>query len=362
MKFSFNFFFFILLFSCTSKTVPQGDPSFQTYTGQTGNYQVTLHLAKDSNFSGYLNFADLPYPLLMNDNPDAKNAGDSIYLYGGVRPLSVDLRAILTGDRLFCTMILNRDDSTDETIDIELNPDKNSTRFDYVSFSQTKLLPDSLQNKSDFRYSSSTIWPENNTDHKEDYKSEILLLAGFGTNDSTMIDMLREDAEKSYHEWKKQTDSLTVKEASEYGMSLSREILQQTLVMYESKKTITFAKFVYEYTGGAHGNYGTITLNSDKKTGKHIKLEDVLMPEGIAALPNLLDQAARKLYKIGNNKKLDENGFFVDRIKPSENFYLTESGIGFIYGPYELRSYADGQIALFVPAKSLKPYITANYF
>lgn len=145
-------------------------------------------------------------------------------------------------------------------------------------------------------------------------------------------------------------------ETAEMGMSLSQEQDTRTMVMFENAKLITLAAFYSTYTGGAHGNYSTATVSLLKDTGKVLALTDVLTPAGINALPTLLDAVARAQYGVTNRLPLDQNGFNVNTIKPSENFFVTSSGIGFLYPPYELRSFADGEITLQVPAAILANY------
>ena len=127
--------------------------------------------------------------------------------------------------------------------------------------------------------------------------------------------------------------------------------------MYENAKYITLANFNSGYMGGAHETYATTISTFNKQTSKKLALTDILNTAGIQALPKLLDQAAREQFAVKNIKPLNQNGFLVTRILPNQNFYLTETGIGFIYAPYSIKSFADGEINLLVPFKALKAYL-----
>lgn len=72
------------------------------------------------------------------------------------------------------------------------------------------------------------------------------------------------------------------------------------------------------------------------------------------------DRVARLQYGVQNNKPLDQNGFLVNKIEPNQNFYVTDNGIGFIYAPYAIKSFADGEINLLVPLTVLKAYLQAG--
>ena len=98
-----------------------------------------------------------------------------------------------------------------------------------------------------------------------------------------------------------------------------------------------------------------------KQNGKQLILADVLNAEGIRRLPSLLDQVARFQYDIKNNKPLDENGFMVKKIEVTKNIYVTGACVGFVYLPYEIKSFAEGEINLVVPFTILKPYLLPGY-
>lgn len=53
--------------------------------------------------------------------------------------------------------------------------------------------------------------------------------------------------------------------------------------------------------------------------------------------------------------------YFADRIMPNGNFILTHKGITFNYTPYEIASYAEGEVLLFVPYSSIKELLTPAF-
>ncbi|MEO7121338.1 MAG: DUF3298 domain-containing protein, partial [Ginsengibacter sp.] len=169
------------------------------------------------------------------------------------------------------------------------------------------------------------------------------------------------EIKKAAEIWKKQNNNITPKEASEMGASLSEDEETSVKVMYENKYYITLAEFNYSFTGGAHGNYGTTLVTINKKNNRTMKLSDVLNAKGILRISAYLDKAARLQYGVKNNKPLDQNSFFVKKIIPSKNIYITSTGIGFLYGPYELRSFADGEVNLLVPFKELISYLQPSF-
>ena len=57
----------------------------------------------------------------------------------------------------------------------------------------------------------------------------------------------------------------------------------------------------------------------------------------------------RKYRKIPDSLSLTEAGYFSDIISPSENFYINNGGIGFIYNPYEVSPFAYGIHNIYIP-------------
>lgn len=120
-------------------------------------------------------------------------------------------------------------------------------------------------------------------------------------------------------------------------------------IIYNTNDILSIEFFAYYYTGGAHGGYGSIYRNIDLKTGKTISLDDILKTGYKDELSEILTKSLRKQYGMNEKDILADNGFFVEKIDPSSNYYLTNKGIGFVYNPYEIASFANGTIDIFVP-------------
>jgi len=48
-------------------------------------------------------------------------------------------------------------------------------------------------------------------------------------------------------------------------------------------------------------------------------------------------------------------------LKPNKNFYFNDKGLAFMYNPYEVASYAQGQIVVFIPFNELKSYLVPAF-
>lgn len=120
-------------------------------------------------------------------------------------------------------------------------------------------------------------------------------------------------------------------------------------VFFNERDLLGIASSSYYYSGGAHGMWGTSNYVFDTRTGKEIVLDDIFLPGYKEKLTELLAAQFRKDNEVSEGQSLQEFGLFVDTIEPTENFFVTPSGIGFTYVPYEIGPYAAGQIELVIP-------------
>ncbi len=110
----------------------------------------------------------------------------------------------------------------------------------------------------------------------------------------------------------------------------------------------------YEFTGGAHGNGGSMYTFFDLAKNKSIKPGDVFKPGYESVVGKALEKAFRKKYGVGDNEELDKGLLFDKTIKPNDNFYMTDKYVVFSYTPYEIAAYAAGQITLAIPVEEIK--------
>ena len=125
--------------------------------------------------------------------------------------------------------------------------------------------------------------------------------------------------------------------------TLNWESKCQCKIVYSNEKIASFKIISWSYTGGAHGM--TVTKVGTVQNGKILKLAD--LPSDVETLWQL---AITKHFKA---KSYDEYAKKQTVFKPyiTENFYLDDKGIHFIYDPYEIDCFAAGTIDIFVPYK-----------
>ncbi len=146
-----------------------------------------------------------------------------------------------------------------------------------------------------------------------------------------------------------------------YAPGLNYESQTATYVLYQQGNLLSLGFFNYDYSGGAHGGYATTGASYDLRTGRRLRYADIFQPTAAAQLPTLLNQAVRQLFHIQPGKPLDDlagNGPLSVPVMPvTHNVFLTSGGVVFIYLPYEIASYAQGEIQVFLPLATLRPLL-----
>ncbi|MCX2429358.1 DUF3298 and DUF4163 domain-containing protein [Pedobacter sp. GR22-10] len=133
---------------------------------------------------------------------------------------------------------------------------------------------------------------------------------------------------------------------------------QQT-VLYNENGYVVIDFLADAYTGGAHGNYSSTMYCLDVKNKKQLVLGDIVKIDS-NNLQKLLEKNLRKLYNIKPNDAIS-TVLFDDYLKPNKNFYFNSKGLAFMYNPYEVASYAQGQIVVFIPFNELKTYLVPSF-
>ena len=113
-------------------------------------------------------------------------------------------------------------------------------------------------------------------------------------------------------------------------------------IVYVSEKIVSYKIVSWSYSGGAHGMIDT-KVGTVRK-GKVLKLSD--LPENIETL---WQQALNSHPEIKTIKEYAK--ILNEEPQITDNFYLDDKGIHFIYQPYEIAPFATGTVDVLVPGK-----------
>lgn len=130
-------------------------------------------------------------------------------------------------------------------------------------------------------------------------------------------------------------------------------------IVYNNRNYVIVEQLDDDYSGGAHGNYASTFYCLDVKGNKKLTLNDVTHADTLV-LQQLLEKNLRKQYHVKSEDQLN-TVLFDNYLKPNKNFYFNNNGLAFLYNPYEVASYAQGQIIVFIPFSELKGYLNPNF-
>ncbi len=177
--------------------------------------------------------------------------------------------------------------------------------------------------------------------------------------DTTAATTFEQDANKSHATYlRSYLDEAKKMNDEEAVAFLNYEQGQHVTIRYNKNDLIIFESLYYSYEGGAHGNYGTRMFCYDVKNKTAIGLQDLVHADA-AVLRPILEKNFRLQMGLKPETALN-TVLFEDHLAMTGNFYFTEAGVGFVYDPYEIASYAQGTINIFVPFTDLQPYLNAT--
>ncbi|MDE5718401.1 MAG: DUF3298 and DUF4163 domain-containing protein [Lachnospiraceae bacterium] len=130
-----------------------------------------------------------------------------------------------------------------------------------------------------------------------------------------------------------------------YSTEISAEVTRM------DDAVISFQIMVYDFTGGAHGNYGSIGKNYSTVTGELLAFDEISEDyEAFHAtvLDYMVNQAETPAYKdkLFDNPSKDDLDSALFR---TDGWVFTRSGISFLVPPYVLGPYASGEISFMLP-------------
>lgn len=126
-----------------------------------------------------------------------------------------------------------------------------------------------------------------------------------------------------------------------------------TRIMYLENGFITLQVEETSYPcGAAHGTYGYTYYNFDLNSGDTISLSDLIITDSLEVLKLIGLQIFKKAYD-----KQDEE--LTDFYLPS-NFAVLKKGLLFRYRPYEMGSFAEGAMEVFIPYSEIQGIMIPN--
>lgn len=98
----------------------------------------------------------------------------------------------------------------------------------------------------------------------------------------------------------------------------------------------------YVYSGGAHGLSSTNYIVIDLHNGQVLTETDIFPDKTDDQLTEMLREAF-VAQKNMSEEELTERGFELDAIFANSNFYLNDDSVVFVFNPYDIAPYAEGE-------------------
>ncbi len=115
------------------------------------------------------------------------------------------------------------------------------------------------------------------------------------------------------------------------------------------------------YTGGAHGNYGSLAYNYDRYTGELLQLKNIFKPYYEETLRAIAEQVYREKNNLTPYDNLqDKQGWLENKFVLPASIGLGADGLHLNYSPYEIKPYVAGTTSFVVPYYLLAPIAKAN--
>ncbi|RFS23272.1 DUF3298 domain-containing protein [Chitinophaga silvatica] len=220
----------------------------------------------------------------------------------------------------------------------------------YYAIDSVKLLP-SFTKSPMGTVSNSIIWPDSSVNKEvADFLIQ-QITGGKGKDPQAYLKRAIDSFMLVYRIAAKDVDTAEFKDGSSVSWNWTTD--NDMKVVYNTWPLLVIEKYGYDFTGGAHGNWGAKYQTLDLAKRKALTPDDLFKPGYKEKLSPLLDKAFREKFHLGEEETLDQV-LLVKTIPANDNLIVTGKGVCFSYTPYEIGPYAMGQITLFVPFTELK--------
>ncbi len=343
-------------------------PWYKRYTGTLAGQAVVLNLYQTAgnDFRGIYSYNAKGVIMELNAMNDSCH-GNSLFLYENNPVERSDENdyennphwaVTIAGDKISGNWV-SKDGAKTYPIELKEDYSGNAITFDVLTKGDTQKIKHGAAEVSN---AISYLWPEPGAQtNKTDAAYALSVIKQkMGTNDLslTISDLAAKSIKTSFAEFKAGIDT-TEEIGQNDAYMFSQESNDKIWVNYNQNGFVVFEFFGYQYMGGAHGIYGSTFACMDVLSKKVWELKDIMHVD-TAKLMALIADEARREFQIPKDSALS-NGLLVDTIHVTTNCYFTHTGITFNYVPYEIASFADGEVRMFIPFTRLMDMLTPEF-
>jgi hypothetical protein len=340
---------------------------YHHFVGKIGEDSVTMDLVETKSahivgelpqFDGYFTFLKNQEPLPISGTMDSTG---TINLTAQTRKSMDDFEGKITADGTFTGRWKNASMKASTTIVLKETTADGALLMDVFAFEDSIKLFDNVPNSPQATFAMDALLPAKNTEGSLFDILRTLIIKELKGDSVTgdyknlqLSDVQKSTRDSFFSMYKKELEYEKSDMASNEQLSHYQQA--RMAVVSNTDGLLSLAFTTASFTGGAHGNYGTQLRTYNIKSKKQVSLNDILKPNYQATLNAALLRAAKNYFGLKPNESL-AGAALVETVEANDNFAVTRTGILFNYTPYEIASYADGEIQLFIRFEDIKSIV-----
>lgn len=151
---------------------------------------------------------------------------------------------------------------------------------------------------------------------------------------------------------------------------LSGEFKIEGAPLFNQPGLLSYGLFMYQYSGGPHGQsdyyYSSCLLNEEDNDEfpyncLPVTLEMICEDDSLTSLASKIESQMASDYQMKSVEALHNEVLFENiEVAPTDNFYLSDNGVTWVYNVYEIAPYAAGTILVNLSWDELLPLIPAE--
>jgi hypothetical protein len=335
------------------------DNFYKRLQGIIGDQNVVVQLTRVENeFSGNYNYNGTQVNLVL----DTLIQADSLILkedglahrYSDDTPVGPKLQLKWTGTSFSGFRV---DGKKRENIHLEERYPEGSYAFKVNTYSDSlKAFPKKKQSPEGmiaFRY----LQPVGNSPAERWLDKSLKKEVGIKNQDTPWSDGIKKMAKNYLEGYRGEISDLSEEDQSAASLNYYSNL--QLFLEYNENGYVVVNQLFDSYSGGAHNNYASAILCFDVLKQKRLSLADILTMDSLS-LQKVVEKNFRKQYNIAEGAPLSTE-LFEDHLAASNNFFFYNNGLAFLYNPYEVASFAQGQLIVFIPYTDVRKQLNPEF-
>lgn len=143
-------------------------------------------------------------------------------------------------------------------------------------------------------------------------------------------------------------------------MSYEEKVLGS--VLYNKDGFLSYQVRTESYTGGAHGNAAVTNDVLDYATLMPVNLGDLFTEASLPLVNEKIQEDLVRQYSFSTMEELEASGLFFSpsEVEATENFYVDQQGVTWMYDPYDIAPYSTGEVSVSLAWKDIVSLLNSD--